>query len=309
MTEQTATGEVEQEEKATSSLSIKLEGMDFNITGYGPDTLMEDIERFIELCGIFPNTKVAPPTPEPTSPSQSGFMADVAAGKAEPMPEPTPAPEPASVLAEINRERVKQDAKWGGPQHDDTHVPEDWLSFISVRIAESRTHPHKYRQNMVEIAALAVAAIESDDRRNGLAANVSKGENKPIGLPPLGKFPDLRENLLVKNGPFILATNNAICYPDGAVVAEAQGAYEVTAICQALNNYNGLYSHAARLEARIAELEAAGVEDAEPVCTPETLKAWKSKMSTAIGPIELLKCFKVNALLSRVVAVAPEVAK
>ena len=92
--------------------------------------------------------------------------------------------------------------------------------------------------------------------------------------------------------------------------------FEADAICAVLNNYNGLYSHAARLEARIAELEAAGVEDAEPV------EEWKFKTRRfLVGELrqagiatgncsDYVKVLdEFNALLSRVVAVAPEVAK
>lgn len=70
------------------------------------------------------------------------------------------------VLDNIMRERDHQDAKWGGPEHDDEHSEEDWQEFIDDRI-DSGVFPMRkpYRQRMVEVAALAIAAIESFDRK------------------------------------------------------------------------------------------------------------------------------------------------
>lgn len=76
-------------------------------------------------------------------------------------------------VMEIARERVRQDNKWGGPEHDDTHHPEDWAGFINQRteiiLRNDRVVPVRgdhYRELLVEIAALAVAAIASHDRKN-----------------------------------------------------------------------------------------------------------------------------------------------
>lgn len=67
------------------------------------------------------------------------------------------------VLNEVKVERVRQDLKWGGPTHDDTHGQTDWLDFIYVRTRDDTPAP--YRKRMLQIAALAVAAIEAEDRK------------------------------------------------------------------------------------------------------------------------------------------------
>jgi len=104
---------------------------------------------------------------------------DYVSGELQP-PSHSPAPV-AGVLSEIEEERKAQDAKWGGSSHDDTHSQADWRNFIRLRLTEVAMHPHKYRQNMIEIAALAVAAIESHDRKNG-----SQSEN-PAPVAVAGK--------------------------------------------------------------------------------------------------------------------------
>lgn len=79
-----------------------------------------------------------------------------------------------SVLNEIQEERNRQDEKWGGAGHDDEHDHQDWLDFIAERRTElmrcitqedDRAFNRLYRRYMVEIAALAVAAVESHDRK------------------------------------------------------------------------------------------------------------------------------------------------
>ena len=71
-----------------------------------------------------------------------------------------------SILKEIVAERVNQDRKWGGPEHDDEHRPEEWAAFIVDHAAKAGIHedPREFRRRMVRVAALAVAAIESRDR-------------------------------------------------------------------------------------------------------------------------------------------------
>lgn len=76
----------------------------------------------------------------------------------------------ASVLTEFALERNRQDAKWGGPEHDDGHNQYDWLGFIADRIGMVRPGDGTpegladYRKRLVQAAALCVAAIESFDR-------------------------------------------------------------------------------------------------------------------------------------------------
>lgn len=72
-----------------------------------------------------------------------------------------------TVLKEVARERVRQELKWGGPAHDDTHSRADWIEFIDQRLAypEKADQCSEYRRDMIEIAALAIAAVESLDRK------------------------------------------------------------------------------------------------------------------------------------------------
>ena len=84
-----------------------------------------------------------------------------------------------TVLAEIERERAAQDQQWGGTEHDDSHRPELWDGLIWKflrRAAEADRRGQWFgspewhaerRRRLVQVAALAVAAIESMDRQLG----------------------------------------------------------------------------------------------------------------------------------------------
>ena len=75
-----------------------------------------------------------------------------------------------SICFEIERERKRQDEKWGGPEHDDTHCFADWRRFRNLReeLFEMQTQKYKdtdyMRKLLIKIAALTVAQIESFDR-------------------------------------------------------------------------------------------------------------------------------------------------
>jgi hypothetical protein len=75
------------------------------------------------------------------------------------------------ICFEIERERKRQDEKWGGPDHDDTHCFADWRRFRNLReeYLEMQTHlqykdTDYMRKLLIRIAALTVAQIESFDR-------------------------------------------------------------------------------------------------------------------------------------------------
>lgn len=86
-----------------------------------------------------------------------------------------------SVFSEVSEERAKQDAQWGGPEHDDQHALRDWLEFIEKQVAAANAaqanesghretsdgylHVPELRRRLVKIAALAVAGVESIDRQ------------------------------------------------------------------------------------------------------------------------------------------------
>jgi hypothetical protein len=77
------------------------------------------------------------------------------------------------VLADVEWERDKQNQQWGGNEHDDLHGPRDWAAFITEHLgkaldeAEREREPERhsrYRRRLVEVAAVAVAAVETYDR-------------------------------------------------------------------------------------------------------------------------------------------------
>lgn len=75
-----------------------------------------------------------------------------------------------NILSEVAEERQRQDEKWGGAAHDDFHRPMDWHAIISdyngwARRMLCMNSLEKARKRFIQIAALAVAAVESIDRR------------------------------------------------------------------------------------------------------------------------------------------------
>ncbi len=75
-----------------------------------------------------------------------------------------------NVIDDILAERALQDKEWGGNEHDDKHDFYDWRTYLYKQITaasmESGQHDRQ-RKRLVKIAALAVAAIESMDRKGG----------------------------------------------------------------------------------------------------------------------------------------------
>lgn len=81
-------------------------------------------------------------------------------------------PRVGSALDDVAHERVRQDEKWGGPDHDDAHTTADFAKLIEKRTAMmKRGHRDlreaNHRDKLKEIAALAVAAMERIDRKTG----------------------------------------------------------------------------------------------------------------------------------------------
>jgi hypothetical protein len=82
------------------------------------------------------------------------------------------------VLDNIRAERHRQDAKWGGPEHDDEHDPLHWCGFVGEHLARARKERGViYRYQMIRVAALAIAAVESFDRRAALGLTTEE-ENR-----------------------------------------------------------------------------------------------------------------------------------
>lgn len=69
-----------------------------------------------------------------------------------------------AILGEIAAERARQDVKWGA-EHDDKHSVDEWDYMIGYYLQRVRIMaPRQRRVNLIKVAALAVAAIESMDR-------------------------------------------------------------------------------------------------------------------------------------------------
>jgi hypothetical protein len=87
--------------------------------------------------------------------------------------------EARDVYADIRAERVQQDAQWGGPEHDDSHEGGAWLEYIEAqaRKAWRTVTAAEYRERLVKIAALAVAAIESHDRKSAMNPTNPEADN------------------------------------------------------------------------------------------------------------------------------------
>lgn len=78
------------------------------------------------------------------------------------------------IYTAIEAERERQDEKWGGPEHDDEHTLNEWAKRIHDHAAAAagiyasyETPDARARREFVEVAALAVAAIEALDRKTG----------------------------------------------------------------------------------------------------------------------------------------------
>ena len=75
-----------------------------------------------------------------------------------------------NALDEVAAERVRQDAKWGGPAHDDGHSIFEFIDFIRDYVGWARSmaamgSTDKARRRLIQVAALAIAAVESMDRK------------------------------------------------------------------------------------------------------------------------------------------------
>ncbi len=81
------------------------------------------------------------------------------------------------VYADIRSERARQDSQWGGPAHDDGHEGGEWLEYIEEQATKTwrAVTAAEYRERLVKIAALAVAAIESHDRKSALTPEADRG--------------------------------------------------------------------------------------------------------------------------------------
>jgi len=68
-----------------------------------------------------------------------------------------------TIYDQIDNEREYQDKKWGGKSFDDTQTEQQWAEYIR-QYAIGERGSNNFRERMIKVAALAVAAIESNDR-------------------------------------------------------------------------------------------------------------------------------------------------
>jgi hypothetical protein len=84
------------------------------------------------------------------------------------------------VLAQISDERHRQDQEWGGPEHDDHHSPEDWEALLALEADKlsmwDGRYAADYRDRLIKVAALAVAAAQAWDRCHATAPATVGGE-------------------------------------------------------------------------------------------------------------------------------------
>ncbi|MCK5609395.1 hypothetical protein KAR91_46410 [Candidatus Pacearchaeota archaeon] len=75
-----------------------------------------------------------------------------------------------NIVNEVISERNRQDKKWGGAEHDDKHAPSEFVQWIEdyagwARMMSSMLSYDRARKRLIQIAALAIAAVESIDRK------------------------------------------------------------------------------------------------------------------------------------------------
>ena len=97
------------------------------------------------------------------------------------------------IFAEIEAERERQDKRWGGLAHDQGHVVKEWVGFICEYAAKAGKlltwEDCRYR--LIQVAALAVAAIESTDKLRR-----TKAEKWVRPQPPAPAEPKMSESSL-----------------------------------------------------------------------------------------------------------------
>ena len=74
------------------------------------------------------------------------------------------------VFDEIVRERIAQDNKWGGFDHDIEHSEWDWRHFVISHT--ERAVDINFRKQMIRVAALAIAAIQAYDIKKAMQKKI-----------------------------------------------------------------------------------------------------------------------------------------
>lgn len=76
------------------------------------------------------------------------------------------------ILHEIMLERERQTARWGNA-FDDRNSPNDWVAYITEYAGKAAASSNSFdkpnfKRCMIQIAALATAAVEALERNNGM---------------------------------------------------------------------------------------------------------------------------------------------
>lgn len=74
-----------------------------------------------------------------------------------------------NILNEIRKEREYQQGRWGD-KFDSKNTANDWVAYIAKYVGQAVTLPWdatRFRQQLIKVAILCVAAIEWVDRTNG----------------------------------------------------------------------------------------------------------------------------------------------
>lgn len=91
----------------------------------------------------------------------------------------------SSILVEVANERVIQENQGNSPAWDDTLAPWDWMALLTAHLGKAVNKGRedadeaRFRLQMVRVAALAVAAVEAQDRRTGRSDKFV--DDKPAG--------------------------------------------------------------------------------------------------------------------------------
>jgi hypothetical protein len=82
------------------------------------------------------------------------------------------------LLRALLARRYQQDRRHGGPDHDDVHAPKDWVTLVHsyAAAAELRNDdPAAFESKMLDVAALAQAALESGRRKPATETRTGEG--------------------------------------------------------------------------------------------------------------------------------------
>ncbi len=85
------------------------------------------------------------------------------------------------IYKEIDEERARQDVKHGGSYNDDSNYQYDWVDHIQKQAEEANNlakNLNAFIRQMIRVAALAVAAIESQERLEEKRGEEKRGEEK-----------------------------------------------------------------------------------------------------------------------------------